>query len=92
MLDFIRKKLALTRENPIPSLTYGSKLLNTYTKMTKLLQRASAMSVTLQIPVPPPRVETPTQIEQPQKNPSPPVPAQPPRVEINNQHKIRKIK
>ena len=37
-------------------------------------------------------MENPTQIEQPQKNPSPPVPAKPPRVEINNQHKIRKIK
>ena len=60
--------------------------------MTKLLQRSSAMSVTLQIPVPPPRVETPTQIEQPQNKPYPPGPAQPPRVEINNQHKIRKIK
>ena len=45
-----------------------SKLLNAYTEMAKLLQRAPEIPVTTQIP------------------------AQPPRVEINNQHKIRKIK
>ena len=92
MLDLIRKTLAPTREKPIPLLTYGSKLLNAYTKIAKLLQRAPAIPVTPQIPAPLPRVETPIQIEQPQNNTSPPVPAQPPRVEINNQHKIRKIK
>ena len=74
------------------SLTYGSKLLNAYTKMAKLLQRTPEIPVTPQIPAPPPRVETPAQIEQPQNNPSPKIPAQPPRVETNNQHKIRKIK
>ena len=136
MLDLIRQKLAPTRKNPIPFLTYGSKLLNSYTQMAKLLQCAPAMPVTPhlsptvhvntstpvsapeiplrvtqlvpipvitpfpqirpisppQIPSPPPRVGTPTPIDQPQNNPSPPVPTQPPRVEINNQHKIRKIK
>ena len=92
MLDLIQQKLAPTRKKPIPSLTYGSKLLNDYTEMAKLLQRAPEMPVTPQIPAPPPSVETPTQIEQPQNNPSPQIPAQPPRVEINNQHKIRKIK
>ena len=92
MLDLIRKKLAQTIKKPIPLLTYGSKLLNAYIEMAKLLQRAHKMPVTLQIPAPPPRVETPTQMEHPQKNPSSPVPARPPRVEINNQHKIRKRK
>ena len=57
MLDLIRQKLAPTRKKPIPSLTYGSKLLNAYTKMAKLLQRAPAMPVTTQIPASPPRVE-----------------------------------
>ena len=85
-------KLAPTRKKTIPSLTYGLKLLNAYTNMAKLLQRAPEMPVTPQIPAPPPRLETPTQIEQPQKNPSPQIPAQSPKVEINNQHKIRKIK
>ena len=92
MLNLIRQKLAPTRKNPTPLLTYGSKLLNAYTEMAKLLQRVPEMSATPQIPAPPPRVETPTQIEQPQNNPSPQIPAQPPRVEINNKHKIRKIK
>ena len=31
MLDLIHQKLAPTRKKPIPSLTYGSKLLNSYT-------------------------------------------------------------
>ena len=92
MLDLIRQKLAPTRKKTIPLLMYGSKLLNAYTEMAKLLQRAPEMPVTPQIPAPPPRVETPTQIEQPQNNPSPQILAQPSRVEINNQHKIRKIK
>ena len=65
MLDLIRKKLETTRKKPIPSLTYGSKLLNAYTEMAKLLQRAPEMPVTPQISAPPPRVETPTKIEQP---------------------------
>ena len=136
MLDLIRQKLAPTRKNPTPSLAYGSKLLNPYTEMAKLHERAPAIPVTShlspmvhvntstpvsapeiplrvpqlipipvitpfpqirpssppQIPAPPPRVGTLTPIEQPQNNPSHPVPAQSPRVEINNQHKIRKIK
>ena len=92
MLDLIRQKLAPTIKKPIPFLTYGSKLLNIYTEMTKLLQCAHEMPANLQIYAPPPRVETLTQIEQPQKNPSPQIPAQPLRVEINNKHKIRKIK
>ena len=92
MLDLIRKKLAPTRKKTIPSLTYGSKILNAYTEMAKLLQCAPKIPVAPQVPAPPPRVETPTQIEQPRENPSPQIPARPPRVEINNQHKIRKIK
>ena len=92
MLDLIRQKLAPTRKKPTPSLTYSSKLLNAYTEMAKLLQRAPEMPVTPQIPAPPPRVDTLTQIDQPQNNPSPQIPAQPPRVEINNQQKIHKIK
>ena len=60
--------------------------------MSKLLQHAPKMTVTPQIPAPPRRLENPTQIEKPKKNPSTKIPAQPPRAEINNQHKIRKIK
>ena len=71
---------------------YSSKLLNAYTEMSKLLQHAPKMTVTPQIPAPPRRLENPTQIEKPKKNPSTKIPAQPPRAEINNQHKIRKIK
>ena len=85
-------KTSTNQKKTTPSLTYGSKLLNAYTEMAKLLQRAPGMPITQQIPAPPPRVETPTQIEQPQNNPSPQIPAQPPRVEINNSHKVRKIK
>ena len=85
-------KTSTNQEKTIPLLTYGSKLINAYTEMAKLLQRAPELLVAPQIPVPPLRVETQTQIEQPQKNPSPPIPAEPLRVEINNQHKIRKIK
>ena len=136
MLDLIRQKIVPTRKNPIPSLTYCSKILNAYTKIAKLLQCAPAMPVTPllsptvhvnnstpvstpaiplrvpqlvpipfiapvpqiipspppQIPAPPPRVVTPEPVEQPQNNPSPSVPAQPVRVEINTQNKIRKIK
>ena len=86
------KKTSTNQKKTTPSLTYGSKILNAYTKMAKLLQRAPEMPVTPQIPAPTPRVETPTKIEQTQNNPSPPIPAQLPRVDINNQHKIRKIK
>ena len=71
---------------------YSAKLLNAYTKMAKLLQPAPEMPLTLQILAPPPRVETLTQNEKPEKNRSPQIPAQPLRVVTNNQHKIRKIK
>ena len=56
MLDLIRKKLAPTRKKTFPSLTYGSKLLNAYTEMAKLLQLAPEMPLTPQIPAPPPRL------------------------------------
>ena len=92
MLELISQELAPTRKKTIPSLTYSSKLLNVYTETAKLLQRAPEIPVTPQISTPPLRVETPTQIEQPQNNPSPQIPAQTPSVEINNQNKIRKIK
>ena len=85
-------KTSTNQKKTIPSLIYSSKLLNAYTKIAKILQRDPEMPITQQIPAPPPRVDTPTQVEQPQNNPSTPISAQPPRVETNNQHKIRKIK
>ena len=60
--------------------------------MAKLLQRAPEITAAPQVPAPPLRVETPTKIEKPRDNPSPQTLARPPRVEINNQQKIRKIK
>ena len=60
--------------------------------MVKLLQHAPELPVAPKFPAPPPRVETPTQIEKPRENPCPQIPTRPPRVEINNQHKVYKIK
>ena len=85
-------KTSTNQKKTIPSLTYSTKILNAYTEMAKLLQRAPEMPVTPQVPAPPQRVETLTQIEQPIENPSPQIPARPHRVEINNQQKIRKIR
>ena len=85
-------KTSTNQEKPTPSLTYGSKLLNAYKKIAKLLQRAPEMTVSPQVTTPPPRMETPTKVMQPRENPSPKITARLPRVETNNQHKIRKIK
>ena len=85
-------RTSINQKKPTPSLTYGSKIINACTEMEKLLQRAPEIPVALQVPAPPPKVDTPTQIEQPRENPSPQIPARPPRVEINNQQRIRKIK
>ena len=62
MLDLIRQKLAPTRKKTTPSLMYRSKLLNAYTEMAKLLQRALEIPVTPQVPAPPPRVGYPNTI------------------------------
>ena len=56
MISLIRKKMASTRKKPIPLLTYGSKILKTYTEMAKLLQRAPEIPVAPQVPAPPSRV------------------------------------
>ena len=64
-------KTSTNQKKPTPLLMYGSKLLNAYTEMSKLLQRAPKMTETPQVPAPPPRVDTPTKIEEPQNIPSP---------------------
>ena len=92
MLDLIRQKLASTRKTPSPRSRMAQRYKTPTQKWPELLQRAPEMPIAPQVPAPPPRVETLTQIEQPRDNPSPQITARPPRVETNNQHKIRKIK